>query len=161
MLWSAPAASTEGRTPGEEQGWQRELTAVSQLAQTLRARCQSGTPCKVRLPMLVSLQQPPRCPSLSTEGPGLGSSPCFWVPGCRRGSVGSHRGRLVLHGGSSFLASQPMWQGQEYIPARTLPAPRQSQCGGEDPVAGIPQLVQINQHCIDVTAGTAMACGGE
>lgn len=44
MPWSGPAASTEGRNPGEEQGWQRELTAVPQLAQTLRARCRPGTP---------------------------------------------------------------------------------------------------------------------
>lgn len=73
----------------------------------------------------------------------------------------SHMGRLSLRRGSSFLAlRQPVWHGQEYIPARTLLAPRQSHCGGEDPVPA-PQLVQINQHHIDVTAGTAMGCGGE
>lgn len=111
--------------------------------------------------MLMLLQQPPHCPSPGTEGPGLGSSPCQWVPGCRRGSVGSHEGWLSLHRGSSFLAlPPPVWHGQECIPARALPAPRQSHCGGEDAVPA-PQLVPINQHHADVSAGTAVGRGGK
>lgn len=50
MPRSGPAASTKGRAPGEAQGWQQELTAVSQLAQTLQTRCHSGTPWQDEAP---------------------------------------------------------------------------------------------------------------
>lgn len=116
MPRSGPAASTEGRTPGEEQGWKQELLAVSHLAQTLPVRCQSGTPlarrgsqcccpCSSHLTVL-PLAQRDQC---------WAAAPHCLVQGCRRDSVGSQTCQLWLHRGSSFLAlQQPVWHGQEY-----------------------------------------------
>lgn len=161
MPGSAPAASTKGRMPGGAQGWQQELTAV---CHSWHKHCEQGASLaplgKARLPMLIPLQQPLTALPLAWRGQGWAAAPHCWVPGCRRGSLGSHVGQLWLCRGSSFLTScQAVWQGQEYLPARTLPAPRQRHCGGDDAVPA-PQLVQISQHRIDVSAGTAMPCGG-
>lgn len=157
MPRSGPTASTEGRTPGEEQGWKQELITVSQLAQTLPARCQSGTPlAKARLPVLLPLQQPPDCPSLGTEGSVLGSS-------CQGAGGTLWAATCVGCGSTEVPHSSPCGSQCDMgrnIPARALPAPRQSHCEGEDPVPAS-QLVQINQHRTDVSAGSAMGCAGQ
>lgn len=160
MSGSAPAAPLRE----EHQERRRDGSRSSQLCHSWHKHCQQGASLaplvKVTLLMVMPLQQPPPCPFPGTEGSGLGSSPSLLGAGVQERLWGQ-LAQLSLHRGSSSLPlQQPVWQGQGYIPARTLPAPRQSHCGGEDAVPA-PQLVQINQHRIDVSAGTAMGWGGE
>lgn len=133
---------------------------MSQLAQTLPARCQSGPPCQGNTP-------DGDAPAAATSLPfpwhgGLRAGQQPLVAGCRGagGALGAAGSAVTPQRFLIPPLQQPVWQGQGYIPARTLPAPRQSHSGGEDAVPA-PQLVQINQHRIDVSAGTAMGWGGE
>lgn len=113
---------------------------------------------KARLPMLLPLQQPPDCPSLGTEGSVLGSSPPLLSARVQEGLCGQPDVSAVAP--QRFLiprlaAASVAWAGisqhEPFLPHVRATVEGRIMCQP-------PQLVQINQHCTDVRAGSAMGC---